>query len=189
MIGAVIKNMLTRSPHTPVHLLLDESAYFITGAIYLKRPLLGAKEFKEALLECMMRYFHREEWQLCHWVILDTHYHLICQSQRGDALPRIMRNIHSSVAPLIRAKTACIRPVWWNYWDYCPRDAPDLTIRLNYLFNNPVKHGDVTNLQAYAFSSFHKAYAELGREQLVTQFRSYPEYKTLLLHEAHDDDF
>ena len=138
--------MLTRSPHAPAHLLIDDCAYFITAAIYEKRPLLREQEFKELLLERMERYFLREQWELCHWVILDTHYHLICQSRQGSALPRIMQNIHSSVAPIIRQKTGCSPPVWWNYWDYCLRNERELMIRMTYLLYNPVKHGYTNNL-------------------------------------------
>jgi len=52
-----------------------------------------------------------------------------------------------------------------------------------------VKHNYVSSLRDYVFSSFHQSFMELGREHLARQFREYPGYKTLVLHEAHDDDF
>jgi putative transposase len=54
-----------------------------------------------------------------------------------------------------------------------------LYIRLNYLFNNPIKHGYVTNLTDYPYSSFHLMLQKQGREALIKQFKEYPEYKTL----------
>ena len=74
-------------------------------------------------------------------------------------------------------------PIWWNYWDYCPRDEKDYLIRLNYGLINPVKHGYVTNLVDYAYSSFHATYDMLGREVLAQQFKDYPGYKDLQLDE------
>ena len=60
---------------------------------------------------------------------------------------------------------------------------------MNYLFYNPAKHGYVKNLKDYEFSSFHQAFTTLGREHLARQFYQFPEYKTLILREAEDDDF
>lgn len=181
--------MLKRPPHTPAHLLLDDTPYFITGAIYKKRPLLKNAELKHELLKHFQQQFEKYDWLLFHWVILDNHYHLIGQSWEGGDLPAIFRNIHSKIALLIREATQCEKPVWWNYWDYCPRNEKDSMIRLNYLLYNPVKHGYTNNLQYYPFSSFHSLYAEMGREKLVKQFQTYSEYKTLVLSEAYEDDF
>ncbi len=49
--------MLRRHPHTPAHLSLDDTPYFITGAIYGKRPLLRTEGLKQILLEAMHRSF------------------------------------------------------------------------------------------------------------------------------------
>ncbi len=181
--------MLKRHKHTPAHLLRDNTPYFITGAIYRKRRLIADSDLKQILLELIKGYLQKNNWELHHWVILDNHYHLIGKSCKGKILPEMMRNIHRFSGIPIRKATSCEKPVWWNYWDYCPRDEKDYLIRVNYLLNNPVKHGYTDNLRDYPFSSFHKTYADMGRDQLAEQFRRYPEYKTLVLWEAQEDDF
>jgi putative transposase len=180
---------LKRYPHNPPHLHLDHTPYFVTGAIYRKRPLLLEAKLKTHLLELIQNYFKKYDWELHHWVILDNHYHLLGKSNRGNHLSLIFRAIHSQMAIVIRAATACETPIWWNYWDYCPRHEADYYIRLNYLLANPVKHGVVAILTDYPHSSFLATLTEVGREQLVQQFRTYPEYKTLQLDEAQNDDF
>jgi putative transposase len=120
---------------------------------------------------------------------LDNHYHVLGRSKKGDDLSSIFRRVHSKAAIFIREQTNCEKPVWWNYWDYCPRSEADYMVRLNYLLNNPLKHGYVTNLQDYPYSSFHQLFEEVGREKLGKQFRDYAGYKTLVLREAYDDDF
>jgi len=120
---------------------------------------------------------------------LDNHYHLMGKSRRGKDLSAIFQSIHSRFAIEIHQTTHCEKPVWWNYWDYCPRNEEDYMTRLNYLFYNPIKHGYVNDLKEYAFSSFHAQLEELGRAQLVRQFRDYPNYKKLVLCEAKEDDF
>ncbi len=179
--------MLKRHNHTPAHLFLDDTTYFITGAIHQKRPLLAAPELKQQLLEQMKQYFARYNWQLHQWIILDNHYHLIGKSVNGKDLTAIMQNIHRASASFVIRATGCEKPVWWNYWDYCPRDEDDYWVRTNYLLYNPVKHGYVTDLNAYPFSSFKTVFEELGRENLVKQFQKYAGYKELVMKETNDD--
>jgi len=57
---------------------------------------------------------------------------------------------------------------------------------MNYLFNNPVKHQYVENINAYPFSSFHQFIKKQGRENLVRQFKDNSGYKKLYLNK---DDF
>jgi len=181
--------MLKRHSNTPPHLLLDDTLYFITAAIYQKRMLLGKVGLKDKLAELFRGYFEKHHWELDQWVILDNHYHLMGKSRKGKDLTAIMRGIHRTSAVMILETTDCAKPVWWNYWDYCPRNEKEYMTRANYLMFNPVRHGYVGNLRDYPFSSFHKLYTERGRDVLVKRFQEYPDYKTLVLHEAQKDDF
>lgn len=181
--------MLTKHHHRPAHLFRDETYYFITGATYQKRHLLKKEHVKIKLLEFFRRYFDKYQWKLEHWVILNNHYHLICQSKKGRDLSNIFRITHSRSAEYIHKNINCEKPIWWNYWDYCPRTEEDYYIRLNYLLYNPVKHGYVKNLHDYSFSSFSEIFVDIGRANLSKQFRKYPEYKDLTLEEAMDDNF
>ncbi len=175
-----------RHPNTPIHFFCDDSPYFITSAIYEKRPLLADEYIKTELLRTIQQVFNDKGWRLNDWVILNNHYHLLGYSRKGENLSKIMQNIHRQSGFLISQRTHCEKPVWWNYWDYCPRDEKQYLVRQNYLFNNPIKHGYVTNLMDYPFSSFLGYFENLGREYLVKQFRENPGYKDLKIEE---DDF
>lgn len=181
--------MLKRHPHTPVHLFLDDTLYFITGAIYEKRLLLKAIELKRLLWRQVTECFKQHDWQLHHWVILDNHYHLMGKSKLGKDLSRIMQGIHGGTSTSIQKATGVEKPIWWNYWDYCPRDERDYYVRLNYLLWNPVKHGYASKLEDYQFSSYHQLVADKGGTAVELQFREYPQYKDCILREAEDDDF
>jgi putative transposase len=178
--------MLTKNPHTPAHLFVDGIPYFITGSIYQKRPLLASEDIKNFLLATFEECFDEKGWTLNDWVILDDHYHLLGISKSGKDLSRIISKIHMLSAKFIRSQLQAEKPIWWNYWDYCPRDEKDYFVRLNYLFNNPVKHGYVANLHDYPYSSFHNMLEKQGREFLVRQFRAYPEFKNLHLDEDEE---
>jgi putative transposase len=175
--------------HNPTHLFVDDTPYFITAAIYLKRPLLKSPELKHLLRERIKHCFAQYHWGLHHWVILDNHYHLLGKSRVGLDLARMMTDIHAYTGYYIKQATHTQERVWWNYWDYCPRNERDYRIRQNYLLNNPIKHGYVDNLRDYPFSSFHETLAGQGADGLRQQFRDHPEFRALVLGEAYDDDF
>jgi putative transposase len=94
-----------------------------------------------------------------------------------------MRHLHATSAAFIHQTTRCDLPVWWNFWDYCPRDEKDYRVRQNYLFNNPIKHGYVTDLKHYPYSTFHHRLEVLGRESLARQFREHSGCRELRLDE------
>ncbi len=175
--------MLKKYKNTPAHLLLDNTAYFITASIYQKRNLLALPSIKERLITTIQTSFASKNWQLKEWVILNDHYHLLAISDKGTDLSKIMGKIHTQSGQYIYTETHADKPIWWNYWDYCPRNEKDYFTRLNYLFNNPIKHGLVANLIDYPYSSFHIMLEKQGREKLINQFRQYPDYKTLQLDE------
>ncbi len=172
--------------HNPAHLFLDDSAYFITGAIYRKQPLLRSPALKELLLQCMQDTFADFKWDLQHWVILDNHYHLLGKSRQGADLVRIIRRMHAVSGYHIKQATRTPHQVWWNYWDYCLRDEEDYFTHLNYLLYNPVRHGYVSDLQDYPFSSFLAYLQARGRASLVGQFRTFAGFQDLL---TGEDDF
>jgi hypothetical protein len=59
-------------PHNPTHIFADDTAYFITAAIFQKRPLLQNPQLKQLLLERIKLCFDKHKWELHHWVILDN---------------------------------------------------------------------------------------------------------------------
>ncbi len=170
-----MKSIWTQNPHTPTHLLLDDADYMITGAIYQRKPFLKADADKALLLEILQECYQLFEWELNEWVILDNHYHLMVKSKRGCDLPELMGRIHRKSARLIKRRNSFVcKRFWWNYWDRCIRDEKDYYTRLNYLYYNPIKHGYVTDLREYRWSSFHETLETRGREALVRQYQKYP---------------
>jgi putative transposase len=178
--------MLKTSRNAPAHLFLDDTPYFITGAIYNKRPLLAGSEIKKQLIELLIRRFDHYGWRLDDWVILDNHYHLLGYSRIGKDLDRLIRSIHSQSAGFILTQTHSAPPIWWNYWDYCPRNEEEYRVRQNYLLYNPVKHGYVQDLKDYPWSSFNDRLKREGREALTTSFRTHSSFRDL---KVDEDDF
>jgi putative transposase len=160
--------------HNPPHLFRSNAKYFITGAIYEKKYFLTEESAKLRMIESINKGFSDNNWKLEDWVILHNHYHLIVEApDRAETLSGIMQNIHKFTAMWIKKNIASAKnedKIWWNYWDTCLTYEKSYFARLNYLWNNPLKHCLVEDPKDWKFGSyFHR-------------FKNNPEYLNEMKH-------
>lgn len=99
-------------------------------------------------------------WQLEDWVILDDHYHLMLQASEDGkkTIADLMNNFHKFSSLWIRKHYPDFKDekrIFCNYWDKCITYESSYYARLNYLYNNPVKHGYVEKPEDYPFGSYY----------------------------------
>jgi putative transposase len=100
------------------------------------------------------------------WVVLPNHMHCIWTLPEGDAdLPRRWFAIKvefskSLPAEGLRNPTLANpghRGIWQRgYWEHTIRDDRDYALHIDYTHFNPVKHGFVSTVADWPFSSFHR---------------------------------
>ncbi|MDH1264617.1 transposase [Pseudomonas sp. GD03944] len=79
----------------------------------------------------------------------------LIKSQFSRALPAA-----TSVSPSKSRKRE--KGIWQRrFWEHCIRDDEDLARHVDYIHYNPVKHGLVTQVRDWPYSSFHR-YVERG---------------------------
>lgn len=99
-------------------------------------------------------------------VVLPNHLHLLMTLPKGDNnFPTRLRLLKSGFSRQI-AKTEYIqetrkkkneRGIWQRrYWEHLIRDDNDYANHVDYIHNNPVKHGYVENAYDWPYSSIHK---------------------------------
>jgi len=103
------------------------------------------------------------------WVVLPEHMHTLWTLPEGDTdFPRRWHAIKmgfSKGIPLGEVRSPSRRSrgergVWQRrYWEHTIRDEPDYAAHMDYIHFNPVKHGLVTDVAAWPFSSFHHCVA------------------------------
>ena len=161
--------------HNPPHLFRENAKYFITGAIYQKKPYLIEKRAKQRLIESLYKGFTDSHWNLEDWVILHNHYHLIVEAPKNaDSLSGIMRDIHKFTAMWMKKNivlTKKAQKIWWNYWDICLSYENSYYARLNYIWHNPVKHGLIKKSEDWEFGSY---YYRFKYEQEYLEKMKYP---------------
>ncbi|MCF7919675.1 MAG: transposase [Candidatus Cloacimonetes bacterium] len=146
--------------HNPPHLFKQNCKYFVTGATFMRQPYFNDDVTKEKLLYCLQKGFTDAGWQLEDWVILPNHYHLMADTLDSTVkITLIIKKIHQfSSIWLNKRDNMHGRKVWFNYWDSCITFESSYFARLNYIWQNPVKHGCCLNAEDYKFSSFNERY-------------------------------
>jgi putative transposase len=104
------------------------------------------------------------------WVVLPEHMHAIWTLPEGDAdFPRrwqaIKMAFSKGVEPDERRSANQFRrgerALWQRrYWEHTIRSDGDYAVHVDYIHFNPVKHGLVSDVAAWPYSSFHRAVAK-----------------------------
>ncbi len=163
------------SPHHPPHLYLDNTWYIVTSATYQKLPLLRPEGCKNLVAHQIRALVIEFDLRLIAWVILDNHYHLLVKSSFGTAIPRFFARLHGRTSfDLNKCADTPGRRVWHNYWDTCIRSQTDFWTRFNYIHHNPIKHGYISQLEDWPFSSYQYYLKNKGKDWLQDAFRQYP---------------
>lgn len=160
--------------HNPPHLLLNETAYMLTGSCFKKQMILINKEAKRTVIKVFGKLFREYEWEQVAWAVLDNHYHFLVKAKESACLPRLINRAHSAIAKLLNQMDQTPgRRIWYNYWDSCITFEASLYARMNYIHYNPVKHGLVKESEEYDFCSY-RYYLEQGADWVQKLWEEYP---------------
>ncbi len=142
-------------PHAPLHFAEAKGAYMVTAGTYGK-----LHHFREAarlgfLHDKLLTLAAEYGWQLQAWAVFSNHYHFIAISdERSRLLRQFIQTLHSQTA--LHANEldgAAGRQVWFQYWDTLLTFERSYLARLNYVHQNPVRHGLVRRAANYPWCS------------------------------------
>jgi putative transposase len=163
--------------HAPPYPFRESGCYLITAANYKHIPVMHSSErrteFEILLLDVMRKI---DQANMIGWVVLPNHYHLVIQLETLDQISRPLKNLHGTTSHAWNKQDQQTgkRQVWYKYSDRMIRDESHLYKAMNYIHYNPVKHGYVTDVYEWPWSSVWMYYEERGREWLRENWRLYP---------------
>jgi putative transposase len=145
-------------PHAPTHRLSEAGTYFVTAATYHKAHHFRGAERLRVLQRGLLKLADEFDWQLEAWAVFSNHYHFVGHSPRGlptaATLAKMLGSLHSKSAAWInRLDGTPGRQVWHNYWDTRLTYQRSYLARLNYVHQNPCKHGLVAVANQYPWCS------------------------------------
>ncbi len=143
-------------PNTPPHWFVAKIIYMVTGATLHKEPFLDSNSKRVNFYETLLERAKALNWSMKAWAVMPSHYHFVAQSpENAVSLKTLIQGVHSINAKCVnQIDQTPRRRVWYNYWDTCIRTEQSYYARLNYVIQNPVKHGLVENPENYPFSSY-----------------------------------
>jgi len=144
--------------------------FFFTVTLLERRRKLLTENI-DHLREAFKSARRRRPFTIEAMVILPDHLHCIWTLPTGDAdfsarwhdikarfSAQITRGERLSARRLQKGE----RGIWQRrFWEHVIRDEGDYERHVNYIHYNPVKHGHVTRVADWAYSSFH-SYVERG---------------------------
>ncbi len=145
-------------PHAPTHQLEERGTYFVTAGTYLKEHYFRERKRLDVLQRGLLTVAHDFAWQLEAWAIFSNHYHFIAHSPETDdssaSFSQMLGVLHARTGAWVnKLDKTPRRKVWHNFWEPKLIYQKSYFARLNYVHQNPVKHGLVVVGNQYRWCS------------------------------------
>jgi putative transposase len=138
-----------------LHSLTGKGTYIVTAGT-LNKALLFCNSRSLDLLESQLLSKAEEyRWQLEAWAVFSNHYHFVGHAlEDAKTLKAYLTDLHADTAREVNRRNGTSgRQVWYNYWDTQLTYEKSYLARLNYVHQNPVKHGLVPVANQYRWCS------------------------------------
>jgi len=141
-------------------LFLQGHSYYLTIVTHRRKAILidNIEALRESFRESK-RYY---DYQIDAIVILPDHLHMIITPRNAQDYPKIVRAIKYNFSiqlskdeeqSMARHKKG-MNPIWQKrYYEHTIRDEKDYLRCIEYMKNNPIKHGLVENSEGWKYSS------------------------------------
>jgi putative transposase len=140
---------------------LPGTAYFIT-CVTENRQKLFANEVNVQILLGVMEHYRKEYgFRISSYCILPDHFHCLVIPSGEAEISKIMKGIKGCSARVINHATGRCGKVWQHqFLDHVVRAKEDYRSHVDYVHNNPQKHGIVDEIRKYRWSSYHDYYGD-----------------------------
>lgn len=141
-------------------------SYFLTINTYARNPILieNINLLRQSFKVSKLNY----DYEIQAIVILPDHIHMIINLENASLYPKIIRSIkqyfskhcHAKYYEHLEQSTSRYHegylPVWQKrYYEHTLRNEKDFQQTLQYMYENPQKHGWIENAKDWRYSSFY----------------------------------
>jgi putative transposase len=161
--------------HRPPHHPSDKTRFHITAACFEHRDYIGhSSERIEAFCGRFLETLSRRG--LVHaWCVLPNHYHALIETTFIAELLSELGKMHGSLSYQWNGEEDVRgRQVWCGVAERYMRNDHHFWATLNYVHNNPVRHGYVRRWQEWPYSSAEEYLASFGPVQALRIWKDYP---------------
>ena len=145
------------------------ATYFFTVTTHRRQALLTDPRCREALRTAINKVRLEMPFDIVAWVLMPDHLHAVWQLPQNDKdfslrwsliKQHVTRECESwlprrSLSPSRERRGE--GSLWQRrFWEHLIRDETDFSRHLDYIHYNPVKHGYVTSVADWPYSTFHR---------------------------------
>ena len=128
----------------------------VTGACYEHQPILEGVYRRAWFAGELLSSIQEADLACDAWVILPNHYHVLVQIENMKRFSYQLGQLHGRTSFTMNQEDGIRgRRVWYRCQDRCMRSEAHYYATMNYIHNNPVKHGYVRMWTDWSFSSVH----------------------------------
>jgi putative transposase len=172
--GAVAGPAARDWPHAPLHRLSEYGTYPVTAGTFRKEHHFRAPDRLDYLEAALLAAAKEVGWQLEAWAVFSNHYHFVGHAGSRPLAEWLAELHRQSAAHVNHLEGAGGRQVWFNYWETALTFEKSYLARLNYVHQNPVKHGLAPLASQYRWCSA----AWFERTATPAQVRTVYSFKT-----------
>ena len=142
-------------PHSPLHRLGGKGTYIVTAGTLNKEHFFRDSKLLDLLENQLLGKAKQYGWQLEAWAVFSNHYHFVGHALQDSAtLKPFLTHLHADTAREVNLQDhEPDRQIWFNYWETELTFEKSYLARLNYVHQNPVKHGLVVVANQYPWCS------------------------------------
>jgi putative transposase len=166
----------SRPWHGPPHYDSAAQIYLITAACFEHQPIIGvgparmaafeADLLAEAVGHCPTVYA---------WAVLPNHYHLLVHAPDIKGLLQALGLLHGRTSYFWNGEDGRRgRQTWHRAAETVMKSDRHFWATLNYVLNNPVRHGYAARWQDWPYSSAEQYLADVGQEVARRRWLEYP---------------
>jgi putative transposase len=143
----------------PTRRLSPVGTYFTTSIVAERRGHFRNQRYARLFIDVLYDYRHQGKYLLHDFVVMPEHVHLIITPALDVTIERAMQFIKGGYSARVGKETDWKLLVWQRgFTDHRIRDHVDLLRHRDYVRQNPVKRGLVSNAQEYQWSSAFPGY-------------------------------
>jgi putative transposase len=162
--------------HRPPHRASEKTRYHVTAACFEHQPFIGlSRERIESFCTVLVNTFAQRNALIHAWCVLPNHYHaLIETSAILDVLDDLAR-MHGRLSfDWNGEEKSRGRQVWCGAVERYLRNDRHFWATINYVHNNPVRHGYVERWRDWPYSSAAEYLDQMGHDEATRIWKEYP---------------
>jgi putative transposase len=161
--------------HGPLHVKSQKQIFHVSAACYEHKDIIGKTDERLSMFQFSLGDFIKDETkEIYACIILPNHYHILLKTEDILKLLKQLFRLHQKTGfEWNRDDSQKGRRVWCNVTETAIKSDGHFWATMNYIHNNPVKHGWVKKWTDWPYSTAKEYLEKMGRDRVLTIWKNF----------------